>query len=344
MNSQADEIQALLELTGVLLERTPLERALLAVTDTALAILPGEHASVRILDDTGRRLLSGARSGAGLTHRPLSLRPDEGVVGWVVQNRRPARIVDAHRDPRFKRARDQGFTIRSLLNVPLWSADRVVGVLGVTSEQADAYSDRDEMLAMLLANCVAPAIERARLERLTITDHLTMAYNQRYLATRLAEEIGRARRHRSQLNLLLLDLDRFKAVNDRHGHAAGDVVLQSFAERVRSAVRLSDVLIRRGGDEFVLLLPDLAREQAVAAAERIRAAVSSEPISAGGGVTVDQTVSIGAAAWDGVEDADALEARADQALYRAKRAGRNRTTLAGADPPRPPANEEPPAG
>lgn len=322
-------IKPLLELTRRLLEKIPLGEALQAVTDTALQLLPAQHASVRVLDESGTRLLSGARSGKGLEQAPLDFKPGEGIVGWVVTNGASARIADTSLDQRFKPASgSQGFSIRSILDVPLWSAGKVVGVLGVTSPVPNAFSDEDEMLALLLANCAAPSIEKARLEYLSITDHHTMAYNQRHLFPRLREEIERARRHGTQLSVLLMDLDHFKRVNDAYGHAAGDYVLQCFADRARSSVRLSDVLIRRGGEEFMLIMPDMPRQLAGLVAERIRHSMSESPLILGEDVKVVQTVSIGTASWNGQESAEELERRADDAMYRAKRQGRNRVVLA----------------
>jgi len=295
-----------------------------------LQILPAEHASVRVLDGDRARLLIGARGGAGKDHPALTFEPGRGIVGWVVTHGEVARVDDADSDPRFVAASSarQGFVIRSLLAAPLWSGDRVVAVLGVTSAERSAFSADHELVASLLANCAAPAIERARLQRLTITDPLTLAFNKRYLAPRLEQEMARAKRQRSELSILLMDLDHFKQVNDRYGHAIGDRVLRSFAERVRGLVRVSDVLLRNGGEEFLLLMPELSAEDALRAAERIRELMASSPISVAEDLELRQTLSIGVAVWDGQEHGAALESRADEAMYAAKRAGRDRVQLA----------------
>jgi diguanylate cyclase (GGDEF)-like protein len=329
--SEADRhLFDLLELTRGLLEPVTLERALDAVCRTALKLLPGEHASIRILDQTGTRLLCGARVGTGVSSTPMSCRIGEGVIGWVVQHGEPARVDDTTDDPRFKSApEDQGFVIRSIQAVPLLWARRVVGVLGVTSSVTSAFSREHQVLAELLANCAAPPIERARLEHLTITDGLTMAYNQRYLFPRLEEEIERARRQGTELHVLSMDLDHFKQVNDRYGHAVGDRVLQGFADRVRSSVRLSDVFVRRGGEEFVLIMPDLPHGRAGVAAQRIQHEMSRVPLELEDGLELIQTVSIGAVTWDRQESAEELEGRADASMYEAKRLGRDRVVIAG---------------
>ena len=182
-------------------------------------------------------------------------------------------------------------------------------------------------LLQLLANCSVPPIEKARLERLAVIDPHTLAYRQTYLLPRLEEELGRASRYATPLSLLFLDLDHFKNINDSYGHAAGDRVLRTFADRVRQSIRLSDLLIRRGGEEFVVVLPNMPLDGAKAAAERIRAHIENTRFVIGDDQSITQTVSIGVAQWDGVELAAHLEERADQAMYAAKTLGRNRVCL-----------------
>jgi diguanylate cyclase (GGDEF)-like protein len=123
-----------------------------------------------------------------------------------------------------------------------------------------------------------------------------------------------------------MDLDHFKDVNDEHGHAAGDRVLREFADRVRTATRVQDGLVRWGGEEFVLVMPDTDAARALQVAERIREGLASDPIAVSEGVVVEQTVSIGVSTWDGAESAGALVERADRAMYAAKRAGRDRVS------------------
>jgi diguanylate cyclase (GGDEF)-like protein len=131
-----------------------------------------------------------------------------------------------------------------------------------------------------------------------------------------------ARRTSTPLSFLLLDLDHFKRVNDAHGHAIGDAVLRHFADRVRERVRRADVLVRRGGEEFALVMPRTTEGEAQVIAERIQETLALTPFAIGD-VSVVQTVSIGVATWDGDESPEALERRADLAMYEAKDRGRN---------------------
>ena len=246
------------------------------------------------------------------------------MVGSVAETGRSTLVADARQDPRFIAHPTQGFEVRAVIAVPLIGAGDVIGVLSVSSARTGAFDDEHRDLAQLIANCAVPAIEKSRLARLAITDWLTRAYNHRYLGPRLHEEIERARRYSEPLSIALLDLDHFKRVNDAHGHDAGDVVLRTFADRVRAEVRRHDVLVRRGGEEFLLIMPETGAADAYLVAERVRERVSASPIPLGNGLALDRlTVSIGLATWRG-EPEQAFQQRADAALYRAKREGRDR--------------------
>ncbi len=336
MTEEKHTISVLLELTETLVGDVSLDEALRAVTDAALQLLPGAHSSVRVLDNQGN-LLCGARSGEGRKRSPVSLRRGEGLSGWVAASGQPVRVADATTDPRFQRVDHQGFAIRSMLAVPLLSMGRVVGVLGVTSPEPDIFTAEHEIMALLLANCAVPAIEKARLERLrqraeklAVTDTQTTAFNQRYLFPRLRAEIDKARGRLLPLSILLMDLDDFKEVNDQFGHSVGDELLSCFADNVLSCVRNSDVLVRRGGDEFVLLMPDTSHSRATEVAQRVRAEVAQTELG-DPSRPVRRTVSIGVATWDGTENAKDLERRADLAMYEAKRRGRDQVVSAATE-------------
>ncbi len=168
-------------------------------------------------------------------------------------------------------------------------------------------------------------------QRLSLTDALTGLYNRRSFLEHLERELARARRHGEPVALLVVDVDHFKAVNDGWGHLAGDGVLVEISQRLRDAVRSSDLIARYGGEEFVIALFNADRAGALERGEALRAAVARAPVRHVEGV-VDVTVSVGLAwhdyAGDGGPDVDTLVRAADAALYRAKRAGRNRVEAA----------------
>ena len=327
-DADADAIVPLLELTHRLSQDAPLEEHLHAVTETALLVLPCDHASIRVVDASGGELLSSARSGVGAAEHAVRFKKGDGIAGWVLAHGRPAHVPDTREDARFVHAAAQGFDVLSLIAVPLLYGGRTIGIFSVSSPETNAFTSEDELLARLLANCSVPAIDRARLARLAVTDDLTLAYNARYLDTRLHEELERARRYDHPLSVAMLDLDRFKRVNDTLGHARGDVVLRAFVDRVRENTRRVDILVRRGGEEFVLILPATPAAQAIALAERVRYAASAEPSALAETQSVVQTVSIGTATWNRVESGTELVERADVAMYEAKKRGRNQVVAA----------------
>jgi two-component system cell cycle response regulator len=161
---------------------------------------------------------------------------------------------------------------------------------------------------------------------MAITDPLTGLYNRRYMENHLSSLVEQAAARGKPLTALVLDIDYFKAINDSHGHDAGDDVLREFATRIRKSIRGIDLACRHGGEEFVIVMPETDMAVATIVAERLRRRIASEPftIQQGSG-SVEVTISIGLATLDTVDDnAASILKRADQALYRAKRDGRNR--------------------
>ena len=199
---------------------------------------------------------------------------------------------------------------------PVFDAQRVFrGYRGVASDITARVSAEE-------------ALQRAneRLAQLALQDPLTGLANRRKFAERFQYDMARAVRARSPLSLLMLDIDHFKEINDRHGHLAGDACLKWLAALLTGSVRAVDLVARFGGEEFLVLLPEMSADQSLAAAERMRAQIQANPVHIGEGMPpVAVTVSIGAATTTASElTLDDLVARADQAVYRAKRAGRNR--------------------
>jgi diguanylate cyclase (GGDEF)-like protein len=166
--------------------------------------------------------------------------------------------------------------------------------------------------------------KEAELEQLAITDALTGLYNRRFFQSRLAAEVGRAKRYGRVLSLVMLDLDNFKEINDQHGHQVGDHVLAEVGKILAGNVRASDIVCRYGGEEFAALLPETGPEQAGRAAEKLRTRLKEH--FQGGSDSVALTVSLGVASYPSpcVADENDLVKRADAALYEAKGLGRDR--------------------
>ena len=171
------------------------------------------------------------------------------------------------------------------------------------------------------------------LRRLATRDELTGLLNRREYDRVLAEEEDRAERFGNSLALVIIDLDRFKFINDMHGHSAGDAVLREAARRIAGVIRTVDRAARIGGEEFALILVQTDRTSALEVARRAIAALALEPIRVGEGSSLAVTASAGVAELPtDAREAGQLFAAADRALYAAKSQGRNRAVLAGADP------------
>jgi diguanylate cyclase (GGDEF)-like protein len=230
--------------------------------------------------------------------------------------------------------------LRTVALIPLRRHDRLQGSLNFGSSAEKRFSrhlatDFLAQLGVIATFAIENAINRARLVRSGLTDFLTGWHNRRYLNARLKEELSRSQRQGTNLTCLVIDLDHFKQINDKHGHLAGDVALREAAQRVDMHIRGSDAAARFGGDEFVVLAPGIASEQAAALAERIRDAVCGTPMEVAAGTKLTLTVSIGVAETllsrddtDLKAAAERLLSDADAALYRAKQRGRNRVELA----------------
>jgi diguanylate cyclase (GGDEF)-like protein len=253
--------------------------------------------------------------------------PVEGLFGWARQARRGTRIDDLAQLPDDTPFRGEWLApgTRSLLAVPLLVGAEVVGVLTLQSERVAAWDDRALALLATIAQQAAIALESARRHERATVDSLTGLYVRDHFFARLADEDERARRYGGGFALLMADLDGFKDINDRHGHLAGDRFLREIAETLRQQLRAADVACRFGGDEFCLLLPQTGADGARTIAERIRSAIARRVVSFEG-LALRSTVSIGFAVYpehDG-GDLQRLLRKADEALYRAKRAGRDR--------------------
>ncbi|MEX2152660.1 MAG: diguanylate cyclase [Gemmatimonadaceae bacterium] len=256
---------------------------------------------------------------------------------------RPVLVSDVLQDPMFADVRElwrrEGRTapVRSVLTIPFTLDRRRGGVFFLRTERGErTLTAEDADFAEIVIRAAVAAIRRAqaiestradnrRLEELATTDALTRLMNRRALLERLSVEVDRARRFKSQLSLLMVDIDHFKSINDQHGHLVGDNVLRQMGTVLGGGVRTIDVVARYGGEEFVLILPETSTEGAVVFAERLRERVYEHEFEIGDQRTFHLTCSVGVATFPSprVASTEDLFARADEALYRAKSGGRN---------------------
>jgi len=188
---------------------------------------------------------------------------------------------------------------------------------------------RDRGQAVVLFDVTERREAERQLERLAQVDALTGVFNRRHFLERAEQEVAQARRERLPLSVLMLDIDRFKGINDAHGHAAGDAVLREVAQTCQAGLRQTDLFARYGGEEFVALLPGADVTEAAAVAEHLRRAVEALQMEFAG-QTIPVTLSIGVAGFEAVahRTLDTCMQSADGALYASKTGGRNRSTVA----------------
>jgi diguanylate cyclase (GGDEF)-like protein len=261
----------------------------------------------------------------------VRIAPGSGVIGGVFASKRPLLVRDTARVPGFTSSSSR-YRTTSFMALPIVAGREAIGVLTLADRTDGAPFTRDNLAAARLITALSSlALLRAELTALTedlaqaaATDSLTTLYNRRYLETRLEAEFERNRRLGLPVSLVMLDIDGFKAVNDRLGHQTGDIVLRRVAEIIRRSVRASDVCTRYGGDEFAIIVPESAASAAQTAA-RIRQRVERFAWEALG-LPADArvTLSAGIGVAEAGESAEELIRRADQHMYKAKGLGRNR--------------------
>lgn len=288
-----------------------------------------EACSIMLLDPDNHRLLGKAAYGLARNDvTTISFRVGEGVAGWVASHGESALIDDVKSDPRYKDLPDSESRIRSMACVPIAYRDSRIGVLTITSPRLGAFSQDDVELLGFLAKTIALDMDNARLRRLSVTDPLTSAYNREFLQQHLPQAVEHADRRDEPLSIAMIDVDHFKSVNDRFGHEVGDRVLAEVAQRMRGAIRAGDLLIRYGGEEFLVVLPGSDSSSAHEIAERMRQRLADEQVEIGG-QTIEVCISVGVAEHRRGEDSPGhLIRRADSALYAAKGRGRNRVEIA----------------
>lgn len=312
---EAAEIASTIDLDAVL------QRALHAAADAAGV----DAAMIVVRDERDEPLVATIGMSAEEASRQPVTRPPSGAARAVRLSYR----YGPEEEQRPVRA-EPGLILGGVA-VPLQEEDTgTVGTLAVFWRRADRLPGEEEVerLEELAGRC-APAVKNAqefrRARKLADVDSLTGLHNRRYFHETLRRESARAYRYERRLALLLLDIDDFKAVNDRHGHLAGDAVLATVADRLRRVVRQADVACRVGGDELAVVLPEAGERDAEQLYRRIQFAVGS----GAAGPTAHVRLSAGIAALRQEDDAVSLFERADEALRRAKQSGKGRVLTAG---------------
>jgi diguanylate cyclase (GGDEF)-like protein len=300
---------------GVVAEQTA-QAVLAKVATTLHELIPCQD--VVIWEASDHRLTVAIADGEDAEEmRKLCIGLGQGLTGTAALERRPLVCNDAHLDPRASVVPGTELVPEAVACMPLIAHGTLLGVLGLYRRSPRRHFDAGEIelvadFAAVAAIALDNAKARAELERLAITDDLTGLANRRHFRLELERAIAHARRYRSPLSLLLLDLDNFKSVNDSYGHAQGDEALKTVATTIRGRLRGTDLAARIGGDEFAVLLPQIGRQAAEALAESLAEAVY-EALPA----PLSVTASVGVSTFRQQTMSDLL-AEADRFLYEAK--------------------------
>lgn len=320
----------LLDLSGALLSTLD-QRQLFEEIATALKdIVDHDALEIRLVDEAEHSLYCLYASGVG-SAEVMSWRSsvDDGVSGWVVRHNQAQLVNDMRGDARAALVPETAPDDQASIIVPLSVGGKVIGVLALDRRGAWKFGEDELEPVRLFGNLAAIAIKNARsyeeMQTQAISDGLTGLHNYRHFQETLKAEVSRAQRYEETFCLLMLDLDRFKLVNDTVGHQKGDEVLRAVASVMRACSRESDYLARYGGEEFVVLLPRTDLDEARLLAERLRSQVATVDI---GHPELSVTTSIGVACYPtSATDSDGVLAAADAALLRAKAQGRDRVCL-----------------
>ena len=256
----------------------------------------------------------------------FTLAPGEGVAGKVFATGEPAWIPDVRSSPDFLHYGGLRTDVRSFMCVPLVSKGKSIGVLLLNHSEPNAFEPELLPTMRVLASHLAIAIENAEMfglvKSLAEKDSLTLLYNHGAFHEKLAIELERANRYARPMAVIILDLDRFKEINDRCGHTTGDRVLALVAGVLGAHLRKTDIAARYGGDEFAVILPETDLSAAAVIAERVAEGISNVRLDIGGGSIISFTASVGyaACAHNAPGRGDILNI-ADRLMYDSKRRG-----------------------
>jgi diguanylate cyclase (GGDEF)-like protein len=328
--SRITELDTLHSIGREILSSLELSRVFAVVERECRKIFPLDYCFLALADREGSSMQSvfRRRRGEAPQHTALALR--DGLAVHVAAGKRGLRVDDLDAEPPDSPLQSglvDGAS-RSALAVPLIVEERVLGVLSIQSRRPAAYDDHHLAVLTIIAQQSAVAIENARRYEEATIDSLTGFLMRDQFFRRLAEEHRRIARYGGSFSLLMIDLDGFKAINDRHGHMAGDQYLREVGDSIRAELRAADLACRYGGDEFCILLPETDDAGASSIADRIRTAVGSTIVGVDG-VALRTTASVGVTVYPRHEapDVTTILRHADEALYRAKRDGRDRVEL-----------------
>jgi diguanylate cyclase (GGDEF)-like protein len=317
------------QLTRSLTSSFDLDAILRAILDQMERVVQAELWTLLMLDEATQELYYAvAARGEQEKLRDLRVKVGEGVAGWVVEHGETLIVPEALTDPRVaSREPAQPRKVRSVIALPLRGRKGTHGAIEIFNPRTDQMNDYTIAFLHILADHAAIAIENsrdvARIQQLTITDDVTGLFNVRHLYDVLARELEAARPRKTPVSLAFLDLDRFKMVNDFHGHLIGSELLAGVGRRLKELSRAEDHCFRYGGDEFVVMMPGADPQKALALANKLHLGLMRSPFRMKNGLELMVSASVGVATapTDGAT-LHAIIGAADTRMYAVKGCGR----------------------
>ncbi|HWG59433.1 MAG TPA: sensor domain-containing diguanylate cyclase [Candidatus Acidoferrales bacterium] len=336
--SQPNEVNVFHELGKALTSSLQLDQVLRTIMEKINEVLRPDTWSLLLMDTDKNELYFQIATGKGADAlRDVRIKVGQGLAGWVAQTGEVVVVPDTTKDSRFFAQVDEKTKMetRSIVAVPVRFREQCLGVIElINCIGSEGFSHRDLALLEALADYAAIAIENARhvqrIHELTITDDCTTLYNARHLHFMLDTEIYRSHRYAFEFSLIFIDLDHFKNINDTHGHLVGSKLLSQIGSAIKEKCRLIDLAFRYGGDEFVILLPQTSKENALGVARRLHKLIRETPWLNEEGLGVKITASVGVASYptDSRTKAELLHL-ADEAMYLVKNTSRDSVAAAG---------------
>jgi len=332
------EVAIFHELGKALTSSLQLDQVLRTIMQKVEEFLHPDTWSLLLMDEAKQELYFEIATGEGSAAlKEIRIKVGQGIAGWVAQTGEVVIVPDTSRDSRFFAKVDEKTKMqtRSIVAVPVRFRDRSLGVIElINCVGSQGFGERDLALLEVLADFAAIAIENARhvqkIHELTITDDCTTLYNARHLNFVLETEIYRSQRYNYEFSLIFIDLDHFKNVNDTYGHLTGTRLLSDIGNMVKSNCRLIDFAFRYGGDEFVVLLPQTSKENALIVARRLHKRIREHTWMQDLGLEIRITASVGVASYPtDSRDKSKLLHLADEAMYLVKNTSRDSVAAAG---------------
>ena len=338
LKRQVERLSIFHEVGKALFSTLDLQKILQTIMEKISELLQPDTWSLLMVDEKAQELYFEIAIGRGAeTLKDVRLKLGEGVAGWVAKHEESVLVEDVHSDTRFSPRIDE-FTqsnTHSVLCVPIKGPERVLGVIElVNCFGKQRFSDEHIPILESLADYAAIALENARyvqrIHELTILDDCTALYNARHLRFVLDAEIYRSTRYGHEFSVIFFDLDHFKQVNDVHGHLVGSKLLWMIGDLIKSNLRLIDYAFRYGGDEFVIILPQTTKENALIVLRRLKDLLNSKVFFREENLNIKVTASFGVAGFpaDGRTHREILR-MADEAMYLVKKTTRDSIALAG---------------